>query len=152
MYKILCIGKIKEEYLTKGILEYQKRINGFTKLEITELKEYNTPDLSKNIENEGKEILSRIKNNDYVISLEIEGNEMDSVTFSKYLENLSTYGKSRIIFVIGGSNGLSNEVKQRSNYAISFSKMTFPHQLMRLIFMEQMYRALTIINNKEYHK
>lgn len=152
MYKILCIGKMKEEYLTKGILEYQKRINGFTKLEITELKEYNTPDLSKNIENEGKEILSKIKNNDYVISLEIEGNEMDSVTFSKYLENLSTYGKSRIIFVIGGSNGLSNEVKQRSNYAISFSKMTFPHQLMRLIFMEQMYRALTIINNKEYHK
>lgn len=152
MYKILCIGKIKEEYLTKGILEYQKRINGFTKLEITELKEYNTPDLSKNIENEGKEILSRIKNDDYVISLEIEGNAVDSVTFSKYLENLSTYGKSRIIFVIGGSNGLSNEVKQRSNYAISFSKMTFPHQLMRLIFMEQMYRALTIINNKEYHK
>jgi rRNA large subunit m3Psi methyltransferase rlmH len=152
MYRIICIGKIKEEYLTKGILEYKKRINGFSSLEIIELKEYNTLDISKNVENEGKEILSRIKNDDYVISLEIEGNVINSVEFSQYLEKLSTYGKSRIIFVIGGSNGLSNEVKKRSDYALSFSKMTFPHQLMRLIIMEQIYRALTIMNNREYHK
>lgn len=152
MYRIICIGKIKEEYLTKGILEYKKRINGFSSLEIIELKEYNTLDISKNVENEGKEILSRIKNDDYVISLEIEGNVINSVEFSQYLEKLSTYGKSRIVFVIGGSNGLSNEVKKRSDYALSFSKMTFPHQLMRLIIMEQIYRALTIMNNREYHK
>lgn len=152
MYRIICIGKIKEEYLTKGILEYKKRINGFSSLEIIELKEYNTLDISKNVENEGKEILSRIKNDDYVISLEIEGNVINSVEFSQYLEKLSTYGKSRIIFVIGGSNGLSNKVKKRSDYALSFSKMTFPHQLMRLIIMEQIYRALTIMNNREYHK
>lgn len=152
MYRIICIGKIKEEYLTKGILEYKKRINGFSSLEIIELKEYNTLDISKNVENEGKEILSRIKNDDYVISLEIEGNVINSVEFSQYLEKLFTYGKSRIIFVIGGSNGLSNEVKKRSDYALSFSKMTFPHQLMRLIIMEQIYRALTIMNNREYHK
>lgn len=152
MYRIICIGKIKEEYLTKGILEYKKRINGFSSLEIIELKEYNTLDISKNVENEGKEILSRIKNDDYVISLEIEGNVINSVEFSQYLEKLSTYGKSRIIFVIGGSNGLSNEVKKRSDYALSFSKMTFPHQLMRLIIIEQIYRALTIMNNREYHK
>lgn len=152
MYRIICIGKIKEEYLTKGILEYKKRINGFSSLEIIELKEYNTLDISKNVENEGKEILSRIKNDDYVISLEIKGNVINSVEFSQYLEKLSTYGKSRIIFVIGGSNGLSNEVKKRSDYALSFSKMTFPHQLMRLIIMEQIYRALTIMNNREYHK
>lgn len=152
MYRIICIGKIKEEYLTKGILEYKKRINGFSSLEIIELKEYNTLDISKNVENEGKEILSRIKNDDYVISLEIEGNVINSVEFSQYLEKLPTYGKSRIIFVIGGSNGLSNEVKKRSDYALSFSKMTFPHQLMRLIIMEQIYRALTIMNNREYHK
>lgn len=152
MYKIICIGKIKEEYLTKGIAEYKKRIDGYTKLEIIELKEYNTLDINKNIENEGKEILDKIKNDDYVITLEIEGNFLDSISFSKQLEKLSTYGNSKIVFVIGGSNGLSNDVKKRSNFALSFSKMTFPHQLMRLILTEQIYRALTIINNKEYHK
>lgn len=152
MYKIICIGKIKEEYLTKGIAEYKKRIDGYTKLEIIELKEYNTPDINKNIENEGKEILDKIRNDDYVITLEIEGDFLDSVSFSKQLEKLSTYGNSKIVFIIGGSNGLSIDVKKRSNYALSFSKMTFPHQLMRLILIEQIYRALTIINNKEYHK
>lgn len=152
MYKIICIGKIKEEYITKGIAEYKKRIEGYTKLEIVELKEYNTLDINKNIENEGKEILEKIKNDEYVITLEIEGNQLDSVTFSSQLEKLPTYGNSKIVLVIGGSNGLSDEVKKRSNYALSFSKMTFPHQLMRLILMEQIYRALTIMNNKEYHK
>lgn len=152
MYKIICIGKIKEEYLTKGIAEYKKRIDGYTKLEIIELKEYNTLDINKNIENEGKEILDKIKNDDYVITLEIEGKFLDSVSFSKQLEKLSTYGNSKIVFVIGGSNGLSKDVKKRSDFALSFSKMTFPHQLMRLILTEQIYRALTIINNKEYHK
>jgi len=152
MYKIICVGKIKEDYLTSGILEYKKRIEGFQKIEILELKEINTPDILKNIESEGQEILSKIKPDDYIITLEIEGKMLNSVELSKNLADLATYGKSKIVFVIGGSNGLSEVVKKRSNYALSFSKMTFPHQLMRLILMEQLYRALTIMNNKEYHK
>lgn len=152
MYKIICVGKIKEDYLTSGILEYKKRIEGFQKIEILELKEINTPDILKNIESEGQEILSKIKPDDYIITLEIEGKMLNSVELSKNLADLATYGKSKIVFVIGGSNGLSEMVKKRSNYALSFSKMTFPHQLMRLILMEQLYRALTIMNNKEYHK
>jgi len=152
MYKIICIGKIKESYITDGINEYLKRINGFTKCEIVELKEINTPDILRNIKEEGIEILSKIKDNDFVITLEILGKEMDSVELSKYLSNLKVYGESNICFIIGGSNGLSDDVKSRSNYKLSFSKFTFPHQLMRLILSEQIYRSLTIENNKEYHK
>lgn len=152
MYKILCIGKIKEKFLVDGINEYKKRIEGFSKIEIVELKEYNTPDISKNIENEGLEILNKITKDEYVITLEILGKKLDSVAFSKHLENILNYHSSKITFVIGGSNGLSDMVKNRSNYKLSFSDMTFPHQLMRLILTEQLYRAITITNNKEYHK
>ena len=152
MYKIICIGKIKEKYLIDGINEYKKRIEGYTKFEIVELKEINTLDVSKNIENEGKSILEKIRKEDYIITLEILGNKLDSVAFSKHLEKITTYGTSNIVFIIGGSNGLSDDVKRRSNYKLSFSDMTFPHQLMRLILVEQIYRSLTILNNKEYHK
>lgn len=152
MYKILCIGKIKEKFLVDGINEYKKRIEGFSKIEIVELKEYNTPDISKNIENEGLEILNKITKDEYVITLEILGKKLDSVALSKHLENILNYHSSKITFVIGGSNGLSDMVKNRSNYKLSFSDMTFPHQLMRLILTEQLYRAITITNNKEYHK
>ncbi len=152
MYRIICIGKIKEKFLIDGINEYKKRIEGFSKLDILELKEYNTPDILKNIENEGIEILNKITKDEYVITLEILGKKLDSVAFSKMLENVFTYNSSKITFVIGGSNGLSESVKNRSNYKLSFSDMTFPHQLMRLILTEQLYRAITIINNKEYHK
>lgn len=152
MYKIICIGKIKEKYLIDGISEYKKRIEGFAKFEIIELKEVNTNDILKNIENEGKMILEKIKREDYVITLEILGKKLDSIAFSKHLEKILTYDSSNIIFIIGGSNGLSEEVKKRSNFKLSFSDMTFPHQLMRLILVEQIYRSLTIINNKEYHK
>ena len=152
MYKILCIGKIKEKFLVDVINEYKKRIEGFSKIEIVELKEYNTPDISKNIENEGLEILNKITKDEYVITLEILGKILDSVAFSKHLENIFNYHSSKITFVIGGSNGLSDMVKNRSNYKLSFSDMTFPHQLMRLILTEQLYRAITITNNKEYHK
>ena len=152
MYKILCIGKIKEKFLVDGINEYKKRIEGFLKIEIVELKEYNTSDISKNIENEGLEILNKISKDEYVITLEILGKKLDSVAFSKHLENILNYHSSKITFVIGGSNGLSDMVKNRSNYKLSFSDMTFPHQLMRLILTEQLYRAITITNNKEYHK
>lgn len=152
MYKILCVGKIKEKFITEGILEYKKRIDGYSKMEIVEVKEFNTNDISKNIENEGIELLSKITKDDYVITLEILGKKLDSVEFSKQLENVINYHSSKIVFVIGGSNGLSDSVKNRSNFKLSFSDMTFPHQLMRLILTEQIYRALTIINNKEYHK
>lgn len=152
MYKIVCVGKIKEDFITKGINEYTKRISGFTKLEIIEVKEVNTNNISNNILEEGNNILKKINKDDYVITLEIEGKSIDSVELSKQLEFLRTYGNSSIVFVIGGSNGLSEDVKKRSNYKLSFSKFTFPHQLMRLILVEQIYRSLTIENNKEYHK
>jgi len=152
MYKIVCVGKIKEDFITKGINEYTKRISGFTKLEIIEVKEVNTNNISNNILEEGNNILKKINKDDYVITLEIEGKSIDSVELSKQLESLRTYGNSSIVFVIGGSNGLSEDVKKRSNYKLSFSKFTFPHQLMRLILVEQIYRSLTIENNKEYHK
>ena len=152
MMKIICVGKIKEKFITEGILEYKKRIDGYSKMEIVEVKEFNTNDISKNIENEGIELLSKITKDDYVITLEILGKKLDSVEFSKQLENIVNYHSSKIVFVIGGSNGLSDSVKNRSNFKLSFSDMTFPHQLMRLILTEQIYRALTIINNKEYHK
>ncbi len=152
MIKVICVGKLKEQFLVDGINEYKKRIEGFQKLQILELKEYNTLDISKNIENEGIEILSKITSDEYVITLEILGKKLDSIAFSKYLEKQFIYNTSIVTFIIGGSNGLSEKVKKRSDFALSFSDMTYPHQLMRLILMEQIYRALTIINHKEYHK
>ena len=101
---------------------------------------------------EGKNILKNINDNDYVITLEILGKELDSVSFSKLIENHYTYDSRKMVFVIGSSCGLSDEVKNRSNYKLSFSKMTFPHQLMRVIFLEQCYRAFAIMNNIKYHK
>ena len=152
MIKILCVGKIKESFFTEGIKEYQKRIEGYTKFSILEVKEVNTQDINKNILEEGKNLLSKITEDEYVITLEIKGKRIDSVELAKLIEEKQTYGFSKITFVICGSNGLSDEVIRRSNYHLSFSDFTFPHQLMRLILSEQIYRALTIINNKEYHK
>ena len=152
MIKVICVGKLKEQFLVDVINEYKKIIEGFQKLQILELKEYNTLDISKNIENEGIEILSKITSDEYVITLEILGKKLDSIAFSKYLEKQFIYNTSIVTFIIGGSNGLSEKVKKRSDFALSFSDMTYPHQLMRLILMEQIYRALTIINHKEYHK
>ena len=152
MIKILCVGKIKESFFTEGIKEYQKRIEGYTKFSILEVKEVNTQDINKNILEEGKNLLGKIAEDEYVITLEIQGKRIDSVELAKLIEEKQTYGFSKITFVIGGSNGLSEEVIRRSNYHLSFSDFTFPHQLMRLILAEQIYRALTIINNKEYHK
>lgn len=152
MIKILCVGKIKESFFTEGIKEYKKRIEGYTKFSILEVKEVNTQDINKNILEEGKNLLSKITEDEYVITLEIKGKRIDSVELAKLIEEKQTYGFSKITFVIGGSNGLSDEVIRRSNYHLSFSDFTFPHQLMRLILSEQIYRALTIINNKEYHK
>ncbi len=152
MIKIVCVGKIKEVFLKEGINEFQKRINAYSKFEIIEVKEVNTFDIDKNISEEGHNILNVINDTEYVITLEIKGNELDSIELSKLIDSKLTYGNSIITFVIGGSNGLSDEVIRRSNYHLSFSKFTFPHQLMRLILVEQIYRAFTIINHKTYHK
>ena len=152
MLKIVCVCKIKEDFFEKRIKEYTKRISGFSKFNIVEVKEVNTNDISKNIFQEGKNILEKINNDEYVITLEIKGKTLDSVEFANLISNKLTYGYSKITFVIGGSNGLDEAVLKRSDYSLSFSSFTFPHQLMRLILTEQIYRALTIINNKEYHK
>lgn len=148
MIKIICIGKIKEKYFIEGVKEYQKRLSKYTKLEIIESPDYNY-DVSKTKLEEGKNILSKIKDKDFVITLEVDGKQMDSKELSCFIDkNIS----NNITFVIGGSNGLSEEVKQRSNYSLSFSSLTFPHQLFRMILLEQIYRSFKIINNESYHK
>ncbi|MCI6715913.1 MAG: 23S rRNA (pseudouridine(1915)-N(3))-methyltransferase RlmH [Bacilli bacterium] len=152
MIKILCVGKLKEDYLTSGIKEYLKRLDAWEKVEIIEVKEYLSSDIKKVIEVEGDYLLDKIDKNDFVITLEIEGKMLTSEDLASKIDQLYTYGNSNITFVIGGSYGLSNKVKSRSSLALSFSKFTFPHQLMRLILLEQIYRAFTINNHKEYHK
>ena len=148
MIKIICVGKLKEKYLKDAVLEYSKRISKYSKLEIIELPDYNF-DEAKTIYEEGNNILSKITDKDYVITLEIEGNNFTSPEFSNFIsKNIS----KNIVFVIGGSYGLSDDVKKRSNYKLSFSKMTFPHQLFRILLLEQIYRSFKILNNESYHK
>ncbi|MBQ4060627.1 MAG: 23S rRNA (pseudouridine(1915)-N(3))-methyltransferase RlmH [Bacilli bacterium] len=150
--KLICVGKIKEKYLDDAINEYVKRLKTLCTFQIVEIKEINSSDYKKDLIEEGKNILKNINENDYVITLEIDGKELSSVDFSKLIESHYTYDNKKMIFVIGSSCGLSDEVKSRSNYKLSFSKMTFPHQLMRVIYLEQLYRAFAIINNIKYHK
>ncbi len=148
MIKIVCVGKIKEKFFEEAIKEYLKRLNKYTKLQIIELNdEKEEVALKKEAEN----ILKHIKDNEYVITLEIEGKELSSKEFAKKIDN-TLINHSNITFVIGGSYGLDNTVKQRSNYALSFSKLTFPHQLFRVVLLEQIYRSFKIINNEKYHK
>lgn len=150
--KVICVGKIKEHYLADGIQEYKKRLNAFCNVQEIEVKEVNTDDTEKNIELEGENILNAIKPSDYVIALAILGKQLDSIEISKMIEEHYIYSTSVITFVIGGSNGLSDKVLARSNYKLSFGKVTYPHQLMRLILFEQIYRAMMIMNNHKYHK
>lgn len=152
MYRIVAVGKIKEKYVVEGIKEYQKRISGFTSLQITEVKEVNTSDISKNIKQEGESILSTIKADEFVIALVIKGQALSSEELASMLSEKALYGTPKITFVIGGSNGLSEEVLKRANFQLSFSSFTFPHQLMRLILIEQIYRSVMINNHQEYHK
>lgn len=149
---LICLGKIKEKYLTDAIGEYSKRIKAFCNLKIIELKEVNSNDDKKNLSVEAIDILNNISKDDYVVSLAIEGKMLDSVEFSELISNHYTYNPKKLVFIIGSSCGLSDEVKARSDYKISFSKMTFPHQLMRVIFLEQLYRAFMISSNHKYHK
>ncbi len=156
--KIVCLGKIKEKYLREGIEEYLKRIKRFSDVEIIELTDEKIPENPSEaqksivISKEGDKILKAISKGDYVISLCIEGKQLESREFAKKISDIITFDSSTITFVIGGSLGIDHRVKQISNLKLSFSKMTFPHQLMRLILLEQIYRAFKINNNEEYHK
>jgi len=150
--KILCVGKIKESFIKDGISEYTKRISGYDKIQIVEVKEFNQKTIKQNIYDEGTLLLQEISDKDFVITLEIKGRFLTSEELAEKIIEINNYHSTRIVFVIGGSNGLDDRVIQRSNYHLSFSKFTFPHQLMRLILTEQIYRALTIINHQEYHK
>ncbi len=151
MIKIVCVGKIKEKYLNDAIEEYKKRIEKFTKLEIIEVKDSSFDDINKNIESEKELIEKYIDSKDYLITLEIEGKQMESEEFAKKLDNIFITN-SNITFIIGGSYGLATEIKEKSNMHLSFSKMTFPHQLFRVLLLEQIYRAYKINNNESYHK
>ena len=150
--KLIVVGKIKEKYLEDAISEYHKRIKPMASLDIIEVKECNNYDMNRNLKEEAKLILNNINDNDYVVTLEIGGRELDSVEFSNFINNHYLYNNKTLTFIIGSSDGLDEEIKKMANFKLSFSKMTFPHQLMRVIFLEQFYRALSIINNKKYHK
>lgn len=152
MIKLIAVGKIKDRFIQDGIDEYLKRLKPFCKIQIIEAKEYHYEEINKNLDLEGESILSYINNNDYVITLEIDGTLIGSIDFSQKIEKHYTYHKDPLCFVIGGSNGLSEKVKARSNFQLSLGRLTFPHQLTRLILCEQIYRAFAIINNLKYHK
>ncbi|WP_339120453.1 23S rRNA (pseudouridine(1915)-N(3))-methyltransferase RlmH [Fusobacterium nucleatum] len=151
---IICIGKIKDKYINDGIAEFSKRMTSFVSLNIIELKEYNKEDnINISIEKESLEILKQIsKSNSYNILLDLDGKEITSENMSKYIENLKNIGISSINFIIGGSNGVSKNVKNSVDMKLKFSHFTFPHQLMRLILLEQVYRWFAISNNIKYHK
>ncbi len=145
MIKIICIGKIKEKYLTDGINDYLKRLTKYHKIELIELKD-------SDIKKEKEEILKVLNKDSYIISLAIEGKEYKTIELSEKIDNLLTNGKSNITFIIGGSDGIDEEIKNISNELLSFSKLTFPHGLFRLILLEQIYRIFKIQNNETYHK
>ena len=156
--KIVTVGKLKEKYLKDGIAEYSKRISRFATVEMVELADEKTPDRASDSENEkildleGNRILSKIGDREFVVVLAIEGKTLSSEEFSKQLEQASINGFSTLTFVIGGSLGLSKEVKKRANLSVSFGRLTLPHQLMRLVLIEQIYRAFTIQQGSPYHK
>ena len=150
MIKIITVGKIKEKYYTDAVNEYLKRLSKYTKIDLIEVKDEDF-DVSKTLLREKESILKYIDDKDYIITLEIEGNELDSVSLSKKINDIQN-NYSNITFIIGGSYGLHEDIKKRSNYALSFSKLTFPHQLFRVILLEQLYRSYKIINNETYHK
>ena len=155
---ILAAGKIKEKFFRDAITEYEKRLSRYCKLEIIEVSDEKTPDNASAAEEEqikqkeADRILNKISYDTYVITLEILGKEMDSVSFSDMLQKLGVSGKSQIVFVIGGSLGLHESVSKRADRKVSFSPMTFPHQLMRVILCEQIYRGFRIMNHEPYHK
>jgi 23S rRNA (pseudouridine1915-N3)-methyltransferase len=155
---IVTVGKLKEKYLKQGIEEYLKRLNSYAKIENIEVADEKAPEELSEVEmeqvkdKEGERILTKINQDTYVIALAINGKQKSSEELADTLDKLATYGKSKVAFIIGGSLGLSNEVIKRADEQLSFSKMTFPHQLMRLILVEQIYRAYRINRGEPYHK
>ncbi|MEE1009724.1 MAG: 23S rRNA (pseudouridine(1915)-N(3))-methyltransferase RlmH [Agathobacter sp.] len=155
---ILCVGKVKEKFYQDAIKEFQKRLSRYCKLNIVEVPDEKTQEQASETEinivkdKEGERILKSIKEDAYVICLAIDGKQLDSVELSQKIDKLCVSGKSHICFIIGGSLGLSDAVLARADYKLSFSRMTFPHQLMRVILLEQIYRAFRISNNEPYHK
>ncbi|MFD1337092.1 23S rRNA (pseudouridine(1915)-N(3))-methyltransferase RlmH [Oceanobacillus iheyensis] len=155
---IVSVGKLKEKYLKQGIDEYKKRLNAYAKVSIIEVADEKAPETMSEAEmeevkrKEGERILSHIASDAFVITLEIQGKMLGSEQLAKKLDELATYGKSKVVFVIGGSLGISQDVQKRSDLALSFSKMTFPHQLMRLVLLEQVYRSFRINRGEPYHK
>ena len=155
---VVTVGKIKEKYLKDAIAEYSKRLSKYCKLEIIEVADEKTLDNASEVmedsirSKEAERILKYVKDDAYVITLEIGGKQLSSEELADKIDKLGVQGTSHIIFIIGGSIGLGKEVLNKSNYALSFSKMTFPHQLMRVILLEQVYRSYRIISNEPYHK
>jgi 23S rRNA (pseudouridine1915-N3)-methyltransferase len=155
---IISVGKLKEKYLKQGIEEYLKRLTAYAKVDIIEVADEKAPENMSEAEmvevkrKEGERILSHVGQDTYVITLEINGKMLTSEQLAAKMDELATYGKSKLAFVIGGSLGISEEVQKRSDYALSFSKMTFPHQVMRLILLEQVYRGFRINRGEPYHK
>lgn len=150
MITIITVGKIKEKYIREGIDDYLKRLSKFTKIELIELEDESF-DKAKTLKKEADKILKKINPKSFIVTLEIDGKELSSIELSELIEK-TTITHSNITFIIGGSYGLDDEIKKLSNCKLSFSKMTFPHQLFRLLFLEQLYRSYKIINNEEYHK
>ena len=150
MIRIICVGKIKENFYKEAILEYKKRLSKYTKIEIIEINDYDL-DIKSTIRKEGELILKSMRDSDYNIVMDINGKEYDSVSLSKKIDEVFL-SKSTITFIIGGSYGIDDLVKDKCDLKLSFSKLTFPHQLFRVILLEQIYRSFKILNNEEYHK
>lgn len=151
MIKIICVGKIKEKYLVEAINDYLKRLSKYIKVQIIEVNNINLPDKNLVLKKEKELILKNIDSKDYIITLEIEGNNLSSIELSKKIEEIFIHNFN-ITFIIGGSYGLDKEISEISNYKLSFSKLTFPHQLFRVVLLEQLYRSFKISNNEKYHK
>lgn len=155
---IVCVGKLKEDYWVEAVAEYGKRLVKYCALNIEEVKEERLPENASKADeeevkaSEGKQILKKLKKGQYIIALEIEGQKLTSEALAAKINDLCIEGKSELVFIIGGSLGLSDEVLKLADYRLSFSKMTFPHQMMRVILLEQIYRSFKIIMNETYHK
>ena len=148
---IIAVGKLKEKYLRDACAEYLKRLSAFAKVNIIEVGEYKSDDISQVLSKEGESIAAKIPKGSYIIPMCIEGTELSSEEISDKIEKISLQN-SEITFIIGGSNGIADEVKKLGDFRLSFGKITLPHQLMRVVLLEQIYRALSISNNSKYHK
>jgi len=151
MIKIICVGKIKEDFYKNAIDEYKKRLSKYTDLQIIEVPDEGLSDIKTSLKKESEKILKQINHKDYIITMEIEGKQLTSTELAEKIDNIFNIN-SNITFIIGGSYGLSDEIKKIANFKLSFSKLTFPHQLFRIILLEQIYRVFKINNNESYHK